>query len=65
MADIVKAPEFELEKLDRSRPVEELHVLAARRLVEVLELAEALPFTPRDDLNLPRHGRRRVGSESG
>jgi hypothetical protein len=65
MADIAKAPEFELEQLDRSRPVKELHELAARRLVEVLELAEALPFTPRDHLDLPRHGQRRVGSGTG
>jgi hypothetical protein len=59
MSLIAKVPAFESERCDPSLPVRERQELAARRLVEVLALAEALPFNPRDELDRPKHGGRK------
>ena len=46
-------PEFEDTPRRRDGTTREQQELAAKRLVEVLELAEALPYEPKDELDLP------------
>lgn len=56
----LKAPEFEKTRRDHGLTEEQRLELAGRQLIEVLELAEALPYSPRWELDLPR----RVDSKS-
>lgn len=52
LARLASAGGFELQLAPRKPPVDPQR--AGRILVEVLELAEALPFRPRPDLDYPR-----------
>jgi hypothetical protein len=52
LARLAAAGGFELDLLPRKAPVDAER--ASRILVQVLELAEALPFRPRAELGYPR-----------
>jgi uncharacterized protein len=60
LARLAAAGGLQLELEDRKSPVDPDR--AGRILVEVLELAEALPYRPRDDLGYPSLKRRGGGS---
>lgn len=64
LARLATAGGFELQLTPRKPPVDPER--ASRILVEVLELAEALPFRPRPDLAYPRLSERiRLSGASG
>jgi hypothetical protein len=62
LARLAAAGGFELQ-LDRRKPPVDAE-RAGRILIQVLELAEALPFRPRPELNYPRLADRLATSEA-
>ncbi len=62
MSKLLKVPDFEKDQRVPGLSEEERLKLAGQRLIDVLELAEALPYSPKkDDLPKPIRLDRRLG----